>query len=102
MGIFHKDESPRETSKKVSDGKQAPRNLDKSNPVIKKAEAYADSIQKILKGWERNMPQIEKQIKAIAKVSTYDYDSKVYHAKRIIRKYGGDAKIAKSLIDKFL
>lgn len=97
MGIF----TPREESKKVSKGEQAPRNLDKSNKVIKEAEKKADSIQKILKGWERNLPQINKLIKNICTVDTYDYDSKVYHAKRIIRKYGGDIKLAKSLVDKY-
>lgn len=98
MGIF----DARETSKKVSKGEQAPRNLDKENPVIKKAEAKADSIQKILKGWERNLPLIEKKIREIAKTNTYDYESKIYYSKRIVRKFGGDVKIVKALVDKYL
>ena len=97
MGIFD-----RVTSKKVTKGEQGPRNLDKDNPVIKKAEAKADSIQKILKGWERNLPVIEKRISEIAKSETYDYDSKIYFAKRIVRKFGGDVRIVKPLVDKYL
>lgn len=97
MGIFN----PREKSKEISKGKEFPRNLDKNNKVIQEAEKYADSIQKILKGWERNLPQIEKLIKNIAKNDTYDYDSKVYQAKRILRKWGGDTRLAKGIVDKY-
>lgn len=91
MGIFDK----RGEAKKVE-----PRNLDKDNPVIKKAEALADSYQKILKGWERNLPLIEKKICEIAKSKTYDYDSKIYYCKRIMRKFGGDIRLVKDLVDK--
>lgn len=97
MGIFN----PRKKSEEISEGKQYPRNLDKKNEVIRKAEEKNESLSKILKGWERNLPQIEKLIKSIAKNDTYDYDSKIYQAKRILRKWGGDTKLAKGIVDKY-
>jgi DNA repair exonuclease SbcCD ATPase subunit len=99
MGAF---DSLRKKNEEVTKGSQKPRNLDVNNDVIKKAEEKAESIQKILKGWERNLPQIEKLIKAIAKAPNYDYESRVYQAKRILRKWGGDQKLAKRLVDKYL
>lgn len=109
MGIL---DSPRKKNEEVTKGSQNPRNLDKDNDdkkyarkndsILKQAEEKQESIQKILKGWERNLPQIEKLIKAIAKAPNYDYESRVYQAKRILRKWGGDQRLAKRLVDKYL
>jgi hypothetical protein len=107
MGVFYRDDA-----EKITKGKQKPKNLDannddkpfarKNDKILSDAQERAESLQKILKNWERNMPQIEKQIRAISKVATYDYESKVYLAKRVIRKYGGDYRLAKKLIDEYL
>lgn len=98
MGFFK--DTPRETSKKISKGEQAPRNLDKNNPVIKKAEEYAASIQKVTPGWEKYMPAIEKYAKEICAKSKYDFDSKVYFVTKKIRKYNGDGRVATSIVSR--
>lgn len=100
MGIFG---SAREESKAVSQGKQAPRNLDRKNTKIAKALEYSDSIQAVLKGWERNLDKIKKLIDA--KLVDLDAEgaddmSKEYHVRKILRKWGGPAALYKDFIPK--
>lgn len=100
MGIFG---SAREESKAVSQGKQAPRNLDRKNTQIAKALEYSDSIQSVLDGWERNLDKIKKLIDAKLielDEEKADEDTKTFWVKRILRKWGGPASMYKDLIPK--
>ena len=101
MAIFKK--TPRQENREVSEGKQAPRNLDRNNIRIAKALEYSDSIQSILKGWERNLDKIKKSInEKLIELDSQGADdhTKEYYVRKILTKWGGPAAIWKDLIPK--
>lgn len=93
----YSDETPRKDYEDFR--KDHPKDeIDRKNPK----KPFVEEKSKILKGWERNLPQIEKLIKAIASKATYSYEEKVYQAMRILRKFGGNTNLGKSLVDKYV